>query len=277
MIINSKQIIAQAHKNGFAVPQFNTSTLEATKAIFEVASKLKKMVILATSEGEVGYLGPEVIVGIVKALSAKFKIDIVLHLDHCHDLDIAKKCLEAGYKSIHFDGSFLPYEANIQMTQKARKLADQFGASLEGELGSVPTPQFKGQKVELELTDLELCVDFVKKTKIDALAVSVGTIHGAYKGKPKIDFRLLAEINKKVRFPLVLHGASMVPDADIKKAIKLGIAKINFNTELRMAYVDTLTRVLARKKKEYTPYKILPEVIEEVEKVVEKKIKLVSG
>lgn len=277
MLISSKEILKQAKARSYAVPQCNTSTLEVTRAIIRVAKKMSSPVIAATSEGEVSYLESYPFVSLVKALSQAIGIDIVLHLDHAKNIDIVRSCLKAGYTSIHIDGSDKPYEENIALTEAVVNLAKETGASVEGELGKVGSKYYQSSQIskvdESEFTDPAMVDNFVTRTGINSLAIGVGTVHGAYKGETKIDFERLKKIQEATEIPLVLHGSSMVKEEDLKKAMTLGVTKFNFNTELRLAFTNTLRTILNDKPEEYVPYKYLPEVIQAVEKVVEEKIR----
>jgi len=275
MIVSSKNLLQKARKGGYAVGQFNTVNLETTLAILKTAEKLKSPVIIATSENEVGYSAPQTIVALVSAIAKNSKIPVAIHLDHGSNFNLIKECILAGYTSIHIDTSAKPFFQNALAVKKVVALCRPKGIQVEAELGQIPTP-VRNQKVarQLYFTNSQEAADFVAKTGTDSLAISVGTAHGAYKGKTKIDFELLGEIGKKVKIPLVLHGGSLVPDAQIKKAVKLGISKVNVNTELRQAFTGAVRKELEAKPQEIVPYKILPAGITAVSKIVEGKIKL---
>ncbi len=277
MLVSSKEILKKARKGKYAVPHCNTSTLEITRAIVRVAKKMDSPIILATSEGEVSYLEPYSLIALVKILSREIGIDLVVHLDHAKNIEIVRSCLKAGYTSIHIDGSEKPYEENVALTEAVVNLAKETEASVEGELGQIESHYYKSSgQTKLDgsiFTDPTMVDNFVTRTKIDSLAISVGTIHGAYKGETKIDFERLREISQATDLPLVLHGASLVKEEDLKKAISFGVSKFNFNTELRLAFTNTLKKILSEKPEEYVPYKFLPTVIQAVEKVVEEKIR----
>jgi fructose-bisphosphate aldolase class II len=221
-----------------------------------------------------------------------------LHLDHGEDVETVKKCLEAGFTSVMIDGSHLPFEENISLTKHVVDLAHQKGVSVEGELGRLAGIEEKTvAEREAVLTDPIEAEEFVRRTGVDALAVSIGTSHGAYKfkGEPKLDFERLKQIRERVDVPLVLHGASSVPqwiiekatkygaelagakgipEDHIRKAIALGITKINIDTDLRLAFTATIREVLATSPKEFDPRKILGPAKEAMKEVVKAKMRL---
>lgn len=283
MIISSKQILNKARKQGFAVPHFNTVNLETTLAILKAAKNTplrqgfagQAFLIIATSEGEAKYSNPEIIADLVKKISDEFGVKVALHLDHGKDINIIKQCIKAGYSSIHFDGSELPYTENVKKTKQIVALCKKKKVQVEGELGRVLTPK-DGEKVERKdfFTDPDQAQDFVKKTGIDSLAIAIGTAHGPYKGKTKLDLARLKEISRKLKTPLVLHGGSLVPKDQLKKAIKLGIAKVNINTELRQAFANGLKESFKKNPSEITPYKFLAKSQDYMYNICVEKIRL---
>jgi len=272
---NLKDYLNKAQKENWAIGQFNFSTLEQFKGILAAVKKLRSPVIFGTSEGESKFLELEEVVNLVKFYRKKLGLSIFLNLDHGKSLEYTKEAIEVGYDLVHFDGSELAFEKNIKMTKKIADYAHQKGILVEGELGRIGQSWgFKNLAKKKDLTDPNQSEEFVKKTKIDLLAVSIGNIHGVQKKMPELDFKRLKKIKQKVDIPLVLHGGSGIFKKEIKKAILLGITKINSNTDLRLAWRKSLEKELKANLKEIRPYKILPEVIKTVQKVVEEKIKL---
>lgn len=263
MLVNSLKLLKKIKKNK-ALCAFNFSTVDLAEAIVKTAAKLKTPVILQTSQGEASFLNPEIAQSIGGFLEEKYKLSLSLNLDHGKDLELVKRCLRAGYTSIHIDGSMLPLRENIAVTKKVVELSRAKGISIEGEIG-----QING-----ELTKPKEALRFIKETKVDFLAISIGEKHGLE--KPKLQFELLKKIVRLIEVPLVLHGGSGISQEDLKKAISLGIKKINFNTELRFAWTKALKDKLRAKPKEIVPYKILPASQKAVAKVVEEKIKICS-
>lgn len=271
-----KYYLNKARKEHWALGQFNFSTIEQLKGILDAAKNLKSPVILGTSEGESSYMGLEEIVALVEISKVKYKVEAFLNLDHGKNIDYIKRAVDLGYSAVHFDGSFMDLEKNMLISKKLAQYAHKKGALIEGELGRI-----KGESVShkkkyvVEDKDLALASDverFEKETSIDSLAVAIGNIHGVYKEKKKIDLDRLKEISRKSNAFLVLHGGSDTKEDNIKKAIKLGIVKINVNTELRIAWKNSFKKAL--NSKEIKPYKILPSVQSIIQKKVEEKIKL---
>lgn len=278
MLVNVKQITTKAKKGNYAVGAFNAPNLEVVKAIIESAEKLKAPVIIDTSEKEIAYAGLEYISAIVLAAAKKVKIPVALNLDHGSSFEVAKRCIEAGYSSVHFDGSSKSLSENIKITKSIVDFAHKRGVSVEGEIGHIGgSSSLHASKINVNedtLADPEVVKEFFSKTKVDVIAVAVGSAHGMYKTAPILDFDRIKKIESLVKVPLVLHGGSGIPDLQVKKAIRLGMIKINENTELRIAFSQALRKTLAKYRDEVVPYNILPASIDAVKKVVEEKIKL---
>lgn len=272
--MNLKSYFKKARKGKWAIAQFNFSTLEQLRAILAASAELKSPVIIGTSEGESNFLGLKETIALFEISKMKYKANAFLNLDHGKDLKIIKKAIDYGYNSVHFDGSKLAFKKNMEMAKKVVDYAHKKGVLVEGELGYIAgeskAHNTKAKVSEKSLTLPEQVSHFVKQTRVDSLAVAVGNLHGVYKGGMKIDFKRLKEINKETNIALVLHGGSGIADSDIRKAIKLGIVKININTELRMAWKESLKREL--KRGEVKPYKILTEVQNSIQKKVEEKL-----
>jgi fructose-bisphosphate aldolase class II len=234
----------------------------------------------------------------VKTAESLAPVPMALHLDHGKDVETVSKCVDAGFTSVMIDGSHLNFEENISLTRRVVDLAQSKGVSVEGELGRLAgVEESTVEEKEAILTDPEAAEEFIERTNVDALAVAIGTSHGAYKfkAKPKLDFERLKAIRKRVKVPLVLHGASGVPswivekaakygaelggakgipDEHIKKAITLGITKINIDTDLRLAFTGTVREILATSPKQFDPRKILGPAKETMRQVVKAKMRL---
>jgi ketose-bisphosphate aldolase len=278
MIVTSGELFKKARDGGYAVGSFNVSTLEAIKAIIEAAKELKSPVMIETSPGELNYMGAENVADIVRNLAEDLEIPVAIHLDHGQSVEQVKLAIDSGYTSVHIDASSYDFEKNVQMTTEAVSYAHKNGITIEGELGHIPgaSESHEGETVQIDsdtLTDPKMAKEFVKETGIDILASSIGNIHGVYENEPQLDFDRLEEISK-IGVPLSLHGGSGIPEDQIKKAISLGVTKINVNTELRIAFTESLRRELAENPDEVVPYKYLPEEIEAVKAVVKEKIKM---
>ena len=265
-------MILDAQAGKYAIGSFNTSDLEITKAIIKAAQKLKAPVIVETSEKAISYAGLEEIAGIIREQAKKVKIPVALHLDHGKSLDIVARSLEVGYTSVMFDGSALSFDENQILTRQAVEMAHRRGAMCEGELGSIVKAGTDLVNPK-NFTDPDSVPEFVRNTGVDFLAVSIGSQHGIGENE-ELDIDLLKKINSKTRIPLVLHGASGVPDGDIKKAIQNGICKINIDTDIRHTFAKAIREIGKAKEELSDPREIMIIVMTEIQKVVEGKIKL---
>lgn len=287
MQFNTKQYFKKAQEGKYVVGQLNCSTADQVKAVISAAKKLNAPVIIGTSEGEAKFMGLRQAAKIIESYQEETGLPIILNADHTYkdvkdlaNLDKIKALLDAGYNSIHFDGSVLSYEENVKWTKQVVDMCKAVSPdiSVEGELGFLPgASKLSQEKVEIKeeyLTNPDQALEFVLATGVDRLAVSVGNSHGISADEPKLDFGRIAKINEKVRehAVLVLHGGSGISNEDIQKAISLGICKININTELRIAFTDGLKKYFAENPDETTPYKYMQYPIEEMEKVVEAKM-----
>ncbi|HRY52483.1 MAG TPA: class II fructose-bisphosphate aldolase [Candidatus Portnoybacteria bacterium] len=282
-----KEILKKAQKEHYALGAFNFSTAEILKATVLAAKELSSPIIVATSEGEGGFIGFREAAALVGVWREAAKLPIILNLDHGKNLDIIKKAVAAGYDAVHFDGSGLSYKENIEQTSKAVKYIREYSKTfdrdviIEGEIGYLRgASSLHQEKLEIKESDLtspEQALDFIEQTGVDSLAIVIGNAHGVFAaGEEKLHLDRLAAIKKEVgdKVFLVLHGGSGIPAEDVKKAIELGIVKVNINTELRLAYKAGLEKEFAASPSETTPYKMLQPSIDEVKKVVMEKIKL---
>ena len=245
MFVSSKEMIQKARKGGYAVPAFNAENLEMIQAIISAAEEMHSPVIIQTTPPTVKYLTPDCAYAMVSAIAGKTEVPVALHLDHCNHYDEVMIAIKAGYSSVMFDGSKLSFGENMRLTGKVVETARPMGITVEAELGKVGGKEDNVQSEEVAYTDVEEAVQFVEKTDVDMLAVAIGTAHGFYKGEPRLDFARIEEIAKRTDIPLVLHGGSGVPEESIKRAISLGMCKVNFATELRAAATIGVRRVLA--------------------------------
>jgi len=288
-----------ANAQMYAIGQFNVNNLEFVQSTLEAANEMNSPIILAASTSAIKYAGFEYLVSIVRTGSAKMSAPVALHLDHGASIEDAKKCIDGGFTSVMIDASHETLEENIRITKEVVKMAHPKNIAVEAELGRLGgiEDNVKVSEREAFLTDPKQAEQFVKETGCDALAVAVGTSHGAYKfkGEAKLAFDRIEEIKKRVGIPLVLHGASGVgqellekaqkygaklpgakgvPDEAYKTAISLGINKINIDTDLRLAWVGAVREALTVKPEEFDPRKILGPAREAVKKVVMGKMQL---
>jgi ketose-bisphosphate aldolase len=261
-----KYYLTKAKKEKWAVGQFNFCTLEQLRGIMAAAAGMKSPIILGTSEGEAGFLGIKEAVALVEILKVEYGVAAFLNLDHGKNLGLIKEAVDFGYSAVHFDGSSIgDIEKNIMYAQKTAIMAHKKGIMAEGEIDDIQKDK---------LTDAKEAEEFVRKTGVDSLAIALGNIHGFYKNV-KLDFKRLKEIRSQTNAFLVLHGGSGISTEQVRKAVKLGISKVNVNTELRMAWKEGIKKGI--KGKEVKPYKVLPEAEKAVQKKVEEKIRLFSS
>lgn len=273
-LVTSTEMMSKADKNGYAIGAFNVENMEMVMAVIKACEELNSPAILQTTPSTVKYAGLDLYVANVAAAANKASVPIALHLDHGNSFDLAMQALKAGYTSIMIDGSKEPFEDNIAVSRKVAEACKPNGIPVEAELGKVG-----GKEDDLECndpgyTDPDDAVKFVEETGITSLAVAIGTAHGIYKGEPKLDLDRLTEIRKVVNIPLVLHGASGVPDETVKECIKRGISKVNFATELRIAYSDGIKEYLKDNPQAFDPKKYDAAGMEKVTELVKKKIRV---
>ncbi|HJX59708.1 MAG TPA: class II fructose-1,6-bisphosphate aldolase [Thermodesulfobacteriota bacterium] len=298
-LTTNKELLTLARKGGYAVGAFNINNLEILQAIVSAGEAERSPAIIAVSEGAIQYAGMPYLISMVRTAAAQTSTPISLHLDHGKDLEVIRSCIDNGFTSVMIDGSEFEFEKNIEVTKKVVEMAKRKGVSVEAELGRLKGIEEKISVSEKEafLTDPQAAEDFFKRTGVDALAIAIGTSHGAYKfkGEAKLDFERLKEIARKVSIPLVLHGASGVPsavleraerfgaklpgakgipDEAIQKAISVGISKINIDTDLRLSFVGALREILTTKPDEFDPRKILGPGREAIKQTVQSKMKL---
>lgn len=275
-LVSMKEMLIKAREGHYAVGQFNINNLEWTEAILDEAQALNTPVILGVSEGAAKYMGGWLVVSaMVKAYikSKNITVPVALHVDHGSSFEVVKAAIDAGFSSVMIDASHFPFEENIEITKKVVEYAHARGVSVEAELGRVG-----GQEdhvvAETMYADPEECRILVEKTGIDCLAPALGSVHGPYHGEPKLGFDEMAYINDLLKMPLVLHGGSGIPDEQLRKAIDLGTAKINVNTESQQAWTAIVREVLEKDKNVYDPRKIIGPGKEGIKNVVRAKCKV---
>jgi fructose-bisphosphate aldolase class II len=237
VLINLKEILTDAKTKGYAVFATNAFNFDSAEIIIKAAEEKKSPVILMVSEGLFKYFNFERLIGPLISMSKEAKIPVSVNLDHGENFKIVMRCIKAGVSSVMYDGSALPVDENITIIKEITKTAHSLGISVEGEVGIVGgfEGNFKHKerdKKKEHFTKTEDAIRFVKETNVDALAISVGTVHGIFKGRPEIDFTRISNIRDAIETPLVLHGCSGLSDDDLKKVIKNGVAKINYFTDL---------------------------------------------
>lgn len=274
-LVTTKQMLLEAQKNGYAVGAFNVENMEMVQAVVSAAEELKSPVIMQTTPGTLKYADLEYFYANAKTAAQKANVPVAIHLDHGNSFELAMKALRVGYTSIMIDGSHDTFEQNIAVSKAVADACHPSGVPVEAELGKVG-----GKEDDLEggennpYTDPQQAKEFVEKTGIDFLAVAIGTAHGVYKGIPKLDVNRLSEIRKVVSIPLVLHGTSGVPDEMVQECIKRGICKVNYATDLRIAFSKGVKAVLNENPDTIDPKKYNAQGREKVKQYVMSKMKV---
>lgn len=268
--------LEDSKKNKYAVGQFNINNLEFVQAITEAAKAEKSPVIFGVSEGAMKYMGIDYTVAMAKAAAKTAGVPIALHLDHGSSFEVVMKCIQAGFTSVMFDGSHHPFEENIRLTKQVVEAAHAVGVSVEGELGTIGGVEddLNVAEEDAALAKPEEAIRFWEETKVDYMAIAVGTAHGMYKGVPTIHYDIIEAVASKIPAPIVLHGGSGVPDEAIRESIKHGVGKINVNTENQVACTAEIRKILAEKPNEIDPRKYLGPAREAIKQTVIEKIRL---
>ncbi len=255
-ITTSTKMLLDAQKGKYAVGAFNVENMEMVKAVIAAAEETRSPVILQTTPSTVKYGSLEMFFAMVSAEAKKATVPVALHLDHGDSYELALKALKAGYTSVMIDGSHESFEDNIEVSRRVNEVATVFNVPVEAELGKVG-----GKEDDLEAeadtnTDPKEAKEFVERTNISSLAIAIGTAHGFYEGTPVLDKKRVSAIRELVSIPLVLHGASGLSDEDVRECIERGICKVNFATELRVAYTDGCKKVFAEAPDTFDPKKL---------------------
>jgi len=246
-IISTKAMLKKAQREGYAVPAFNIHNLETLQVVVETASELRSPLIVAGTPGTFSYAGTGNVVAIAAELARSYTHPLAIHLDHHESSTDIEQKVKAGVRSVMIDGSHHAFAENIALVKEVTDICHRYDVSVEAELG-----RLGGQEDDLTVDAKDALYthplqahEFVEKTGIDSLAVAIGTAHGLYVGEPKLDFDRLAEIRRHVEVPLVLHGASGLATEDIRRAVALGICKVNVATELKIAFANALKDYLS--------------------------------
>ena len=300
MLVTNKVLLSKAQSHQYAVGAFNVNDLEFVAAVIKAAELEKSPAIIQTTEGAINYAGIEMISALVKTAAQLTKMPVSLHLDHGKSLETVKAAIKNGYTSVMIDGSHLDFDKNVKLTKQVVKTAHAKGVSVEGELGTIGGAEDLVSSRKITLTNPNTAKEFVERTSVDALAIAIGTSHGAYKFKAKshLDLKRLGEIRKKVKIPLVLHGASSIPkdivakakrygaklgstvgvsEYQVRKAVKLGICKVNIDSDLRLSFDAAIRESLAQHPEEFDPRKILSPATALITEVIRKKMRLLGS
>lgn len=274
-LVSMKEMLHKAKQEGYAVGQYNINNLEFIPAFLEVAQEEQSPMIIAASDRMVDFLGGfKNVAGMVRTLYEELNITVpvALHLDHGQSIERCKKAVDAGFTSVMIDGSHHSIEENINMTKEVVSYAGKWNISVEGEVGSVGG-QEDGLVGGIKYADVEECIRLVEEAEIDALAAALGSVHGPYQGEPKLGFEQMEAISRKTELPLVLHGGTGIPAHQIQRAISLGHAKINVNTENIQAWTKAVKKKLVEDPQVYEPRLILLPAMEAVKQSVTEKVR----
>ena len=279
MLQNMRKMLNKAKQESYAVPHFNINNLELAKYILETCQQNNSPVILGVSEGAAKYMGGYNVVsmmvrGLIKDL--KISIPVALHLDHGSTFEACKQAIDADFTSVMIDASRLTLKENIEITKKVVKYAHRRNVSVEAEIGHIGGTEDEISS-DIGYATVDDSISLCKNTKIDFLAPALGSVHGLYKGEPKLDFERMKKISKSVNIPLVLHGGTGLPDEIIKKAIQCGICKININTELQIEWSKGVREKITADNKVYDPRKIISSGEKNVKDAITAKIKLLGS
>jgi tagatose 1,6-diphosphate aldolase GatY/KbaY len=275
MLINPAKMLIQARAQGRALAAFNIHNMEILQGVASAAARAGSPLFLQATPATIRFAGADYLVAMAQAAARRIHLPVALHLDHASEFDVIQECLAAGFTSVMYDGSRLPLAENIANTRRVVEMAARYGAAVEAELGQIGGKEDEGVG-EADFSDPVQARDFAWATGVDMLAVAVGTAHGLYPGEPQLDFELLAEIARVVPIPLVLHGGSGVPASSIRRAICLGVAKVNIATELKIPFtrslMDQMGELAALGSGSYDPRTYMTAAREAVEKTAASKV-----
>lgn len=276
-LVNPINFIKLAQEKGVAIPSFNVHNMETIQAVVEGAAELESPVIIQTTPGTLKHAGIPYIAACVKEASKLYpEVPIALHVDHCSSYGTIVQCIQNGYTSVMIDGAELPIYDNVAIVKKVVEMAHYAGVAVEAEIGRIGGTEddMTVDEKEATFTVPKEAEAYVNATGVDTLAIAIGTAHGVYKGEPKLDFERLSEIKELVTLPLVLHGASGVPDESIKEAIRRGICKVNIATELKLPMAKAIQKCFEKNPKENDPRNYMGAAKLAVKEVVKEKILL---
>ncbi|AIX51553.1 MULTISPECIES: ketose 1,6-bisphosphate aldolase [Pantoea] len=277
-LISLAQGLAHAQQHGYALGAFNVLDTHFLRALFQAAEQQRSPFIINLAEVHFKYVSLDHLVAAIRCEAARHAIPVVLNLDHGLHFEAVVQAVRLGFTSVMFDGSGLSYDENVRQTQEVVKLCHAVGVSVEAELGAVGGDEggaLTGEADSAKFTDPALAADFVQSTGIDCLAVAIGNAHGKYKGEPRLDFDRLAAIRSAADIPLVLHGGSGISDADFRRAITLGIHKINFYTGMSQAALDAIETQMDQRDARYDSFaELLMAVERNISRVVAQQMQI---
>ena len=279
-LINLKELLKHAQENKYAVGAFNVTNLGFIDTLIDAAVEQRSPIILQIAEVHLRYVDLEEIAPVIISAAKKVDIPVCFHLDHGQSLETVVRTIRAGFTSVMFDGSHLPLDENIAATKEVVKISKSVNVSVEGEIGHVggetigevaPTAHAANEEFYTNVDEAE---KFYSETGVDAIALAIGNVHGFYKGEPRLDFERLSQIKQVVPAPLVLHGGSGISDEGFKKAINLGICKINYYTEMSAAAVSRIRKYLDEKPDVTSIPDVIAKGFEEAKNIVKKRLEV---
>jgi len=276
-LVTTKKMLLDAQKNGYAVGAFNVENMEMVMAVVSAAEETKSPVIMQTTPSTVKYADFDYFYANVKVAAQKANVPVAIHLDHGNSFELAMKAYRTGYTSIMIDGSHSSFEENIALTKSVVDVCKNGNVPVEAELGKVGGKEDDLDGGDGGYTDPLEAREFVQRTGADSLAISIGTAHGVYKGEPKLDLNRLSQIREVVDIPLVLHGTSGVPDEIVTECVNRGICKVNYATDLRIAFTKGVKKVLEENPDTIDPKKYNSQGREEVKEYVKSKMIVVKS
>lgn len=276
-LVTTKKMLLDAQKNGYAVGAFNVENMEMVMAVVSAAEETKSPVIMQTTPSTVKYADFDYFYANVKVAAQKANVPVAIHLDHGNSFELAMKAYRTGYTSIMIDGSHGSFEENIALTKSVVDVCKNGNVPVEAELGKVGGKEDDFDGGDGGYTDPLEAKEFVQRTGADSLAISIGTAHGVYKGEPKLDLNRLSQIREVVDIPLVLHGTSGVPDEIVTECVNRGICKVNYATDLRIAFTKGVKKVLEENPDTIDPKKYNSQGREEVKEYVKSKMIVVKS
>ncbi|MDU4860708.1 MAG: class II fructose-1,6-bisphosphate aldolase [Terrisporobacter othiniensis] len=276
-LVTTKKMLLDAQKNGYAVGAFNVENMEMVMAVVSAAEETKSPVIMQTTPSTVKYADFDYFYANVKVAAQKSNVPVAIHLDHGNSFELAMKAYRTGYTSIMIDGSHGSFEENIALTKSVVDVCKNGNVPVEAELGKVGGKEDDLDGGDGGYTEPLEAKEFVQRTGADSLAISIGTAHGVYKGKPKLDLNRLSQIREVVDIPLVLHGTSGVPDEIVTECVNRGICKVNYATDLRIAFTKGVKKVLEENPDTIDPKKYNSQGREEVKEYVKSKMIVVKS
>lgn len=275
-LVNMTQMLQKARKEKYGVGAFNILDYNSMKAVIDAAAESHSPVIVQTSVKTVKFWGFETMMAWIRELTDRSDLPVAIHLDHCHEIDFIKSCIDAGWSSVMIDASSKPFEENMRLSREVYEMAHPENISVEVELGEIGGVEddLSVQEEDAHLADPDKVVQFLEQVPVECFAPAIGTAHGIYKGEPRIAFDRLKEIGERVETPLALHGGTGLAGEVVQKCISLGCAKVNISTRLKHAFIDGFVDCHTSSPGEYNPLKVIQSQYEQVKEVVKSNIEL---